>query len=92
MRYFIIFSWVIFLGVTFYLDLLKHYVDARYYAGLSVVPIVMLGELFFGIYFNLSVWYKLTDRTQWGAYFSTAGCVMTVAVIVLFVPHYGFMA
>lgn len=92
MRYFIIFSWVIFLGVTFYLDLLKHYVDARYYAGLSVVPIVMLGELFFGIYFNLSVWYKLTDRTQWGAYFSTAGCVMTVAVIVLFVPRYGFMA
>lgn len=92
MKYFIIFALVIFLGVVFYLDLLKYFVDAGYYAGLSVVPIIMLGELFFGIYFNLSVWYKLTDRTQWGAYFSLIGCAITVSVIVIFVPHYGFIA
>ena len=76
----------------FYLDLLKHFVDAKYYDGLRVIPLVMLGELFFGIYFNLSIWYKLTDRTQWGAYFSVAGCTLTIAIIVLFVPSYGFMA
>ena len=92
MKYFIIFSLLIFLGVMFYLDILKYFVDPAYYPGLSVVPIVMLGELFFGIYYNLSIWYKLTDRTHWGAYFSIAGCVLTVAIIVGFVPRYGFMA
>ena len=53
---------------------------------------VMLGELFFGIYYNLSVWYKLTDQTKWGAYFSITGCIITVAIIVGFVPVYGFIA
>jgi O-antigen/teichoic acid export membrane protein len=52
----------------------------------------MLGELFFGIYFNLSVWYKLSDQTKWGAYFSIAGCIVTVAIILGFVPVYGYMA
>lgn len=65
MKYFIIFSLIIFLGVMYYLDILKYFVDAKYYPGLRVVPIVMLGELFFGIYFNLSFWYKLIDQTQW---------------------------
>jgi O-antigen/teichoic acid export membrane protein len=83
---------VIFLGVMFYLDIIKYFVSPDYFAGLGVVPVVMLGELFFGIYFNLSVWYKLTDRTKWGAYFSTLGCIVTVAIIILFVPRYGFMA
>ena len=92
MRYFIIFALFIFLGVTFYIDILKYFVAPEYYPGLSVVPIVMLGELFFGIYFNLSIWYKLTDRTMWGAFFSTLGCVVTVAIIVLFVPRFGFIA
>jgi len=53
---------------------------------------VMLGELFFGIYFNLSLWYKLIDQTRWGAYFSTIGCVATVSIILLFGPSQGYMA
>jgi len=52
----------------------------------------MLGEFFFGIYFNLSFWYKLIDQTKWGAYFSTIGCVVTVLIIVGFAPIYGYMA
>lgn len=92
MKYFIIFSLLIFLGVMFYLDIFKYIVVPEYYSGLKVVPIVMLGELFFGIYFNLSFWYKLTDQTQWGAYFSIIGCIVTVSIIVLFAPVYGFMA
>jgi len=92
MRYFIIFALFIFLGVTFYMDILKYFVAPEYYPGLSVVPIVMLGELFFGIYFNLSFWYKLTDRTMWGAFFSSLGCVVTVVIIVLLVPRFGFIA
>lgn len=92
MKYFIIFSLIIFLGVIYYLDILKYIVPVEYYPGLRVVPIVMLGEFFFGIYFNLSFWYKLIDQTQWGAYFSTVGCVITVLIIVLFAPVYGYMA
>lgn len=92
MKYFIIFALLIFLGVTFYLDVLKYFVLPEYYSGLKVVPVVMLGEFFFGIYFNLSLWYKLTDQTKWGAYFSIIGCVVTVTIIVTFVPVYGFMA
>jgi len=92
MKYFIIFSLVIFLGVMFYLDVLKYFVSEDYYPGLRVVPIVMLGELFFGIYFNLSFWYKLIDQTQWGAYFSIIGCVVTVTIILIFGPSYGYMA
>lgn len=92
MKYFIIFALLIFLGVSFYLDILKYFVVPEYYSGLKVVPVVMLGEFFFGIYFNLSLWYKLTDQTRWGAYFSIIGCVITIAIIVGFVPVYGFMA
>jgi O-antigen/teichoic acid export membrane protein len=92
MKYFIIFALALFLGVMFYIDLLKYFVASTYYPGLKVVPVVMLGELFFGIYFNLSIWYKLTDRTIWGTRFSIIGCASTVAIILLFVPRYGYMA
>ena len=92
MKYFILFALFIFLGVMCYLDILKYFVGEAYYPGLRVVPIVMLGEFFFGIYFNLSLWYKLTDQTEWGAYFSIAGCLATVAIILCFGPAYGYMA
>lgn len=92
MKYFIIMALLIFLGVMFYIDILKYFVGKEYFEGIKVVPIVMMGELFFGIYFNLSLWYKLTDQTQWGAYFSTAGCIITVAIILVFAPTYGYMA
>ncbi|MDR3141335.1 MAG: lipopolysaccharide biosynthesis protein [Tannerellaceae bacterium] len=92
MKYFILFALVIFLGVTFYLDILKYFIAPPYYPGLRIVPIVMLGELFFGIYFNLSLWYKLSDQTQWGAYFSLSGCVVTVLIIFLGAPAYGYIA
>ncbi|MDR3194131.1 MAG: lipopolysaccharide biosynthesis protein, partial [Tannerella sp.] len=92
MKYFIIIALALFLGIMFYIDVLKHFVSPEYYPGLEVVPVVMLGELFYGVYYNLSVWYKLTDRTIWGTRFSVIGCVTTIAMIVLFVPQYGFMA
>lgn len=92
LKYFIIFALLIFLGVMFYLDIIKYFVDEKYFSGLKVVPIVMLGELFFGIYFNLSFWYKLVDETKWGAYFSTFGLVVTVFIIVQFAPTYGYIA
>ncbi|GAD04648.1 polysaccharide biosynthesis protein [Porphyromonas crevioricanis] len=92
MKYYIIFTLFVFLGVTAYMDLLKNFVAQSYHGGLAVVPWVMIGEIFFGIYFNISTWYKVTDRTYWGAIFSLLGCLITVLIIVWGVPRYGFMA
>lgn len=92
MKYFIIFSLIIFLGVMFYIDIIKYFVAPEYYEGIKVVPIIMIGMLFFGIYFNLSLWYKLTDETKWGAYFSSTGLIIMVLIMGIFVPRYGYMA
>ena len=91
MTYFVAFALLIFLGVMFYLDVIKYFISPRYFSGLKVVPLIMLGELFFGIFFNLSVWYKLTDRTQWGMWFSLFGLAVTVIVNVALVPKIGYM-
>ena len=92
MKFFIIFTLLAFLAVMFYLDILKHLIGRDYWEGLRVVPIVMAAEIFMGVYFNLSFWYKLIDQTRWGACFSLAGCVVLVAVNVTLVPRYGYMA
>lgn len=92
MKYFIIFTLLAFLGVMGYMDILKHIISADYHAGLSTIPIVMAAEIMMGVYFNLSFWYKLIDRTIWGTWFSLAGCSVLVAVNILFVPRFGYMA
>lgn len=92
MKYFLIFSLLAFLAVMFYLDLLRYLVAKGYWEGLGVVAIVMLAEICKGIYFNLSFWYKLTDETRWGAYFSLIGCAIIVVMNILFVPTYGYIA
>jgi O-antigen/teichoic acid export membrane protein len=91
-KYFILFGLLIFLGVMGYLDVVKYLIKSTYHEGLIVVPIVMMGELFFGIYFNLSLWYKLTDQTKWGAYLSLIGLVVTLAINFAFIPRYGYLA
>lgn len=92
MKYFIIFTLFIFLAVMFYIDIVKVLMPAKYFAGIKVVPIVMAGEIFFGVFYNLSLWYKLTDKTQWGAWFSITGFIVTAAINIAFVPEYGYMA
>lgn len=92
MKYFIIFSLLIFLGVMFYLPVIRYFISPRYFEGLKVVPIIMAAELLFGIFFNLSLWYKLTDRTVWGTILSVGGLVVTLTLNILFVPRYGYMA
>lgn len=91
MTYFVAFALLIYLGVMFYLDFVRYFISPRYFSGLKVVPIVMLGELFFGIFYNLSVWYKLTDRTVWGMWFSLGGLAVTVLLNVALVPLMGYM-
>jgi len=93
MKYFIIFTLLAFLMVVGYMEILKYIVrNQDYWVGLKVVPIVMVAEMMMGVYFNLSFWYKITDRTIWGAVFSGIGCVVLLAVNILFVPKYGYMA
>ncbi|MCQ2225156.1 MAG: polysaccharide biosynthesis C-terminal domain-containing protein, partial [Paludibacteraceae bacterium] len=78
--------------MVFYLDILKHLIRSDYWEGLRVVPIILISYLFQGIFFNLSLWYKLTDKTQYGAYFSIIGLIITILVNVIFVPRFGYMA
>ena len=92
MTYYVLFTFFIFLAVTSYIDVLKLLIRPAYYPGLSVVPWIMAGQLMFGIYFNLSLWYKVTDRTYWGGILSVMGCLLTVVMIVVLAPRYGFMA
>lgn len=91
MKYFVIFALCIFLGVMFYIDIIKYFISPKYFSGLKVVPVVMLGEFFFGVFFNLSVWYKLTDKTLWGMWFSLLGLAVTLVLNVLLVPCFGYM-
>ncbi len=92
MKFFVIFGMVIFLGVMFYMPLLRHFIAPAFQSGLRVVPIVMIADLFFGVFFNLSLWYKLTDKTIWGTWFSLIGLAVTITLNVIFVPTYGYMA
>lgn len=92
MKYFIIFALMAFLVVEFYIDIIRYIIDPGYWAGLDVVPIVMAAQMFMGIYFNLSFWYKLIDETKWGAYFSIIGCVLIILLNVTLVPVYGYIA
>lgn len=92
MKYFVKFTLLAFLAVMAYMDIFKFIIKSDYWEGLRAVPIVMMAEIFMGIYFNLSFWYKLTDQTWWGAVMSGIGCVVLLAINFIFVPYYGYMA
>ncbi len=92
MKYFIIFTLLAFLCVVGYMPLLQHLIGADYREGLSVVPVVMAAEIMMGVYFNLSFWYKLIDKTMYGAVFSFVGCAVLFAVNIWGIPRYGYAA
>ena len=92
MKYYIIFSYLILLGVIFYLDIFRYIVSSAYWEGLKIVPVVLWTYVFQGVYFNLSFWYKLTDETKWGAYFSLIGLVITLVLQIVGVPRIGYWA
>ena len=92
MKYFLIFTLLAFLCVMGWMPLLQYIIGTDYREGLGIVPIVMTAEIMMGVYFNLSFWYKLIDKTIYGAWFSLAGCVVLLAVNILFIPTYGYWA
>lgn len=92
MKWFIIFSLLAFLAVVFYLPVLKYIIGRSYWSGLDVVPVVMAAELFMGIYFNLSFWYKLKDQTWWGAIINVIAVSIMIGMNILLVPRIGYWA
>ena len=92
MKYFLIFTLLAFLCVMGYIDVLQFILGRGYREGMQVVPIVMVAEIMMGVYFNLSFWYKLIDKTIYGAVFSLIGCAVLFLVNILFIPQYSYMA
>ena len=91
MRYFVISGLIIFLGTTLYIDVIQLLLGQEARGGLSVVPIVLLGYLFLGIYYNLSVWYKIKDLTRYAAVIACTGAAITLIMNILLVPSIGYM-
>lgn len=91
-KYFTVFGLIIFLLVMLYLDVFKHFINSRYHEGLFVVPIILGGNLFLGIFYNLSVWYKVKDLTRYGAVIALIGAAITILINVIFVPLFSYEA
>ncbi len=93
MNYLIAALCVVFLGVSLNLQIFKYFIpNELYWEGLKAVPILLLANIFLGIYFNQSIWYKLSGQTKFGAYIAVAGAIITIGINVLFIPKFGYMA
>lgn len=92
MKVFVIFCSFLFLATMMNLPILKYFVSAPYWEGLAVVPILLLANLFLGVYFNLSIWYKLTGQTKYGAIITVIGAAITLVINLIFVPMHSYMA
>lgn len=94
MTYFVIFCLLIFLGVMFYMDILQHFVGrtgSDYREGLVIVPIILIANMLYGIVFNLSIWFKLSDKTYYGTIIAIIGSVMTLLCFFILIPKIGYM-
>lgn len=99
MDYFIIFMALVMVGLVANIDILKYFIrggnpieQAKYWSGLPVVPVLLMGYVFLGIYMNLSIWYKLSDQTRFGLYISITGAIITIVFNFIFIPKYSFYA
>ncbi|MDB5275995.1 MAG: polysaccharide biosynthesis protein [Ferruginibacter sp.] len=92
MKFFVIIISLMFLAVSLFMPIWKNFIGPKYWDGLSVVPILLLANMFIGIYYNLSVWYKLGNKTSAGAWITVGGAVLTTIINYLFIPKYGYMA
>ncbi len=90
MTWFVMATSVIFLTTVMYLDIVIYFVDEPFRVGAHVIPILLIANLLLGVYYNLSVWYKLTDKTKFGAYISIVGAIITLVLNILWIPIYGY--
>lgn len=93
MNYFVIVCATIFLGVMLYLDFVKYFIpNEDYWVGLKVVPILLFANIFLGIFYNQSIWFKLSDKTRWGAILAIVGAVITIVINFIWIPRYTYEA
>jgi O-antigen/teichoic acid export membrane protein len=92
LNYFVLALAILFVGLIANIDLLKHFIDERYWVGLPAVPCLLFGYVCLGIYMNLSVWYRLSDQTRYGLYISLIGAVFTILMNIFLIPKYSYMA
>lgn len=91
MKYFVIVAAFIFLGIMLYLDVIILFIGKNFREGTAVIPILLMAFLFLGIFYNLSIWYKLTDKTIFGAYLSLIGAMITIFLNFIWIPKYGYV-
>jgi len=91
MTYFVLACSFIFLGIMLYIDIVQYFVGEKYRVGLPVVPILLMANLFLGVFYNLSIWYKLTGQTRFGAYISIFGAIITLVLNYTLIPIIGYM-
>ncbi len=93
MNYFVIIGALVFVVIVVYIDFLKGlFINQEYWSAIQIVPVVLLAYLFLGIYHNLSIWYKLTDKTRYGMYLSIIGAIVTIVLNLWLIPEIGIMA
>jgi len=92
MKYFIIIMLLVYIGINLYISGIQLIIDKDFREAITVVPIVAMGYLFYGIYINHSIWYKLNDLTRFGIYITLIGAIITILINVIFIPVYGYMA
>ena len=93
LKYFTILASLIFLSVMLYLDVVKHFIGSSFHSkeGIEIVPVLLMANLFLGIYYNLSIWYKLTEKTGYGAILAIFGAVITLILNIILIPKIGFI-
>jgi O-antigen/teichoic acid export membrane protein len=92
MKVFVVTCLFIFLGIMLYMDIIQHFIGRDFREGLDIVPILLMAHIFLGIYFNLSIWYKLTGQTHFGAWIAVIGALITIIINVWFIPVIGYYA
>ncbi|TCZ66411.1 polysaccharide biosynthesis protein [Flaviaesturariibacter aridisoli] len=92
MKFFVLIICFMFLVVALFLDVWKYFIGQKYWAGLGVVPVLLLANMFLGVYYNLSIWYKLSNKTAAGAWITLIGAALTLVVNYLFIPRFGYYA
>ena len=93
MKFFVITICIMFLVVVLYLDIWKYFIrNEKLWVGLTIVPILLLANMFLGMYYNLSIWYKLSNKTMYGAWITLAGAAVTLAINFFFIPHFSYVA
>ena len=93
MKFFVITLCIMFLGVVLFLDIWKEFIrNPKMYEGLRVVPILLIANMFLGVYYNLSIWYKLSNKTMTGAWITLLGALITLIINYIAIPHFSYMA